>query len=209
VSALLYIGTDILGAFFYPGYSYASQAISELSAIGSPAVILVTVLYAVYSVFVLTFGAAVWRDAGDRNQPLGLAGLLLMVYAMVQIAVATLDFGGVTLLNMHPRGTATIGADAPHIILTSVIVLLLLAMMTAGAFAFGRQFRIYSLATLTIVVVFAALTVPFATRIATGQPTPGVGIIERIGVYAGVIWPGVLAMTLLRQPSRAKSILAA
>ena len=36
LSAVLYIGADIIAASLYEGYSYTSQAISELSAIGAP-----------------------------------------------------------------------------------------------------------------------------------------------------------------------------
>jgi len=34
LSSLLYVGTDILAAMLYEGYSYTSQSISELGAIG-------------------------------------------------------------------------------------------------------------------------------------------------------------------------------
>jgi len=36
ISSVLYIGTDITLALLWKGYSYTSQAISELSAIGAP-----------------------------------------------------------------------------------------------------------------------------------------------------------------------------
>lgn len=36
LSSLLYVAIDIYGALQFEGYSYASQAISELTAIGAP-----------------------------------------------------------------------------------------------------------------------------------------------------------------------------
>ncbi len=36
LSSLLYVGTDILGGMLWEGYSFTSQAISELAAVGSP-----------------------------------------------------------------------------------------------------------------------------------------------------------------------------
>ena len=74
-------------------------------------------------------------------------------------------------------------------------------MISVGALSLGKPFRTYSFVTLGTIVVFAALTVPYATRMAIDQPTPGVGVIERVNVYAGVVWPGVLAIALLRLPS--------
>jgi hypothetical protein len=36
LASLLYLGTDVLAALLYEGYSYTDQTVSELSAIGSP-----------------------------------------------------------------------------------------------------------------------------------------------------------------------------
>jgi hypothetical protein len=36
LSSLLYVATDILGAMRFEGYSYTSQSISELMAVGAP-----------------------------------------------------------------------------------------------------------------------------------------------------------------------------
>ena len=202
-ASILYIATDILGGLSYGGYSFTSQAISELGAIGTRSGPIVAPLYAIYSVLTLVFGAAVVREAGHKNPPLALSGVLLASYAAIAIVIAIIGASGSTTFNMHQRGTATISADAPHIILTAVFVVLLLAAIAAGAFAFGRKFRVYSFVTLAIVIVFAGLTVPFALRIAAGQPTPGLGIIERINVYAAILWPGLLSLAILRRPGSA------
>ena len=202
-SSVLYIATDILGGLSYSGYSFASRAISELGAIGAPSAGIVAPLYAIYSVLVLLFGAAVLREVRHNNPPLALSGLLLTMYAAVGIVIAIIGASGSATFNMHQRGTASVAADAPHIILTAVFVVLLLAMIATGAFAFGRKFRVYSFVTLAIVIIFAGLTVPFAPRLAAGRPTPGLGIIERINVYAAVLWPGLLSLAILRRPRSA------
>ena len=202
-ASVLYIATDILGGLTYGGYSFTSQAVSELGAIGSRSAGVVAPLYAIYSVLILLFGAAVVREARHDNPPLALSGVLLASYGAVAIVIAIIGASGSTIFNMHQRGTATISADAPHIILTAVFVILLLAMIAAGAFAFGRKFRVYSFVTLAIVIVFAGLTIPFASRLAAGQPTPGLGIIERISVYASILWPGLLSLAILRRPGSA------
>jgi len=36
LSSLLYVATDVLGGTRYEGYSFSSQAVSELMAIGAP-----------------------------------------------------------------------------------------------------------------------------------------------------------------------------
>ena len=196
LSSLLYVATDVLGGVRYEGYSFTSQAISELMAIGAPSESLVDPLFITYGVLAIAFGVGVFREAAGRNRSLRITAALLIGYAVIGLA-------GPTLFPMHQRGTRGLDGDAPHIILTGVLVLLLLLAMGVGAFALGKRFRVYSFATLLAVVLFGALTVPYAARIAAGQPTPGFGIIERIQVYSFLLWVAALGIALLRRPSLA------
>jgi hypothetical membrane protein len=192
-SSLLYGATDVLGGLRYPGYSFTSQAISELMASGAPSESIVDPLFIGYGVLALAFGAGVFRDAGGQNRALRITGALLVGYA-------ALGFAGPTFFEMNQRGAGTSAGDALHIALTGALVLFLLAAVGSGAFALDRRFRAYSFATLSIVVVFGALTVPYAARLAQGQSTPGFGVLERIHVYAFMLWLAVLAVALLRRP---------
>jgi hypothetical protein len=90
------------------------------------------------------------------------------------------------------------GGDVLHIVLTGVLVLLLLASIAVGGMAFSRRFRNYSLATLLAVIVFGAFTAPFAAKLAAGDPTPWFGIVERVNVYASMLWIGVLSVRVIR-----------
>src|SRR5580765_364664 len=57
LSSLLYVGIDALAALRYPEYhSYASQAISELGAVGAPTKELVDPLFIIYGVLLIAFG---------------------------------------------------------------------------------------------------------------------------------------------------------
>jgi hypothetical protein len=76
-------------------------------------------------------------------------------------------------------------------------------LSTSGAG--GTGFRIYSIATIVATLVFGALPGTQAAAIAAGQPTPWWGLIERVGVYAPVLWVLVLAVVLLRQRSALQS----
>jgi Protein of unknown function (DUF998) len=192
LSSLLYVATDVIGGLRYGGYSFTSQAVSELMAVGAPSEALVDPLFLLYGVLTLMFGSAVYLDAG-RNRALRVTGRLLVVYAAV-------GFTGPTLFEMHPRGAAAANGDLPHIILTLVLVVLTLGAMGFGAFGLGKQFRVYSLATLVTVLVVGALTAPYGTRLAAGQPTPGFGIIERVNIYGSLLWVAALAVALLRRP---------
>jgi len=196
LSSLLYIVIDLSAGSRYDGYSFFSQAVSELAAVGAPTRPVVVPLFLAYGVLALAFGVGVLRDGADeQNRPLRLTGSLLIVYA-------TVGFTGFTLFPMQQRGVAGLESDLPHIVVTGVIVLALLLAMVFGAFALARTFRVYTFATVFIVIVFGALAMPYGARLAGGQTTPGFGIVERVDIYAFLIWAAVLAATLLRHPPR-------
>jgi CubicO group peptidase (beta-lactamase class C family) len=195
VSSLLYVVIDVLGGLRYEGYRFSSQAISELMAVGAPSEGLVDPLFLTYGVLAVAFGVGVLREGSGRNRALRITGVLLIGYAV-------LGFTGPTLFEMHPRGADSGDPDVPHIVLTGALVLITLLAMGFGAFALGRRFRLYSYATLVTIVVSGALTAPYGVRLARGEPTPGFGIVERVTVYASLLWVAVLAAALLGPRSR-------
>src|SRR5512141_580673 len=78
LSALLYVATVELAPTRWPGYSPASQTVSELIGIGAPTRPLVLPLFIVYSLLVYAFGAGVWLSSGPeralRVAALGIIG---------------------------------------------------------------------------------------------------------------------------------------
>jgi CubicO group peptidase (beta-lactamase class C family)/hypothetical membrane protein len=192
LSSMLYIATDVLGGMRYEGYSFTSQAISELMARGAPSEAFVDPLFIAYGVLALAFGVGVRREGVGHRRTLRITGALLMGYA-------ALGFAGPTLFEMNRRGAASLHGDTPHVLLAGALVLLTLLTIGFGAFALGRRFRIYSLATLVTVILFGALTAPYGARLAAGQPTPGFGVLERINVYSSLLWVAVFAVALLRR----------
>lgn len=197
LSSLLYVGTDLLGGMRYDGYSFASQAISELGAIGAPSKQFVDPLFFAYNLLALAFGIGVFRAAARDNRALRITGAALIGYGAIGIAAG---FAG-SFFAMHQRGTGSVASDGPHIILTAVLVVFLLIAMGFGTFALGKRFRIYSLATIAMVIILGGATAQYAPRVAAGQPTPGMGIVERIDVYSALLWIAVLSITLLQRPA--------
>jgi hypothetical protein len=66
--------------------------------------------------------------------------------------------------------------------------------------AFGTWFRRYSIGTLLVCLAFAILTGLEIPRIVADQPTPWVGVWERITIFGYLLWGVVLAIGLLRAP---------
>ena len=191
LSSLLYVGADLLAAARFPGYhDFTSQAISELTAVGAPTRGSVEPLLIAYDFLVIAFGVGVWRSAG-RKRAMRLVGGLLA-------GIGVLGLVAIPFTPMHLRGTGSLSSDAPHIAVTGVIVLFILSAVGVGAFLFGRGFRLYSLATLATLLVFGTWTSFEAARLVADQPTPWLGVSERIHIGAYLLWVLVLAVMLLR-----------
>jgi hypothetical protein len=174
----------------YEGYSSVSQTVSELSAIGAPTRLQWVLLAIPYSLLVAAFGWGVWESAG-RNRSLRVVGVLLVSYGALGVLWP--------FAPMHLRGTEFTLTDTMHIVLGAVTVLLMLLAIGFGAAAFGKWFRLYSILSLAILVVFGALTGVDAPRIAANLPTPWIGVWERINIGAFLLWVVVLAIALLRR----------
>jgi hypothetical protein len=194
LSSLLYISTDILGAMQYEGYSYTSQTFSELAAIGAPSRPLVVALGIAYSILVIAFGVGVWRSAGPKRA-LRVVGGLLVGYG---VACLTAPF-----TPMHQREVLAAGGitltDTLHKTMTGVDALFILLIIGFGATAFGKRFRLYSIGTILVLLVFGALGAMDAPRIEANLPTPWAGVTERISIFISLLWMLVLAIVLLRE----------
>ena len=186
-SSLLYVAMNVLGAWQYPGYSSVSHTVSELSAIGAPSRPLWVALGLGYNVLLIAFAVGI-LGTEDRNRALRVVGWLLIANAALGLAWPP----------MHPRGTGFTGTDTLHIAFTVATVVVILLTLGIGALAFGKRFRLYSIATLLVVLVFGTLAGMDGPRIAANQPTPWAGLTERINIGAYLLWIIVLAVALLR-----------
>ena len=70
-----------------------------------------------------------------------------------------------------------------------------------GAAAFGQRFRLYSIATIVVLLACGGLTFLEAPRVGTNLPTPWIGLWERINISVFLLWVAVLATALLRAPN--------
>ena len=103
---------------------------------------------------------------------------------------------------MHQRAVlATTGptlTDTLHIVWTIVTALLFMFEAGFGAAAFGRRFRVYSIATIATALACGAITGTYASRLQSDLATPWVGVWERLTSTAYMLWIAVLAVVLLR-----------
>lgn len=190
VASLLYVITDMVAGSLYRGYSFTSQAISELSAIGAPTAPLIVPLILVYEALVIAFGLGVWAVAGQRRA-LRLIGALQVAGGIVGIAWMPFP--------IHMRGEETTFTDVMHNAFAGLVVLLILANIAVGTLAFGKRFRLYSIGTLATLLALGSLTFLVAGQLVPQQVGDWFGLFERITAYGHMAWVIVLAAVLLRE----------
>jgi len=189
LSSLVFISADLISATSWKGYSYCSQVISELMAINAVPRPVAVPLLVIYDMLVLTFGSSLLIFTTERR--LRLAGGFI-IGAGITSLITTLFFP------MHLRTEAATISDTIHIIFTGVTTVLMLLAIVAAAAVYGKRFRYYSIFTIMILLIFGALAGLDVPRIADGQPTPWLGLTERVTIGAYVLWVAVLSIRLSR-----------
>ena len=196
VSTIMYIAVDLLAASRHPDYRLVDQAISELSAIGAPTAHYWSAMGPAYEVLMLVFGIGVLREARS-NRALRIVGALLVGFSVFGVLWA--------FFPMHQRGAAMTWTDVGHIVLGAVTMTFFVTLVAVGAFTLGRRFRVYSFATLALLVPSGMATFAFAPRLIAGESTPFLGVIERFNVYGSMFWVAVLGAALLRRQRSPRS----
>jgi hypothetical protein len=191
LSSVLYVIMNIIAVVIYNGYDPVSQTVSELSAIGAPARSFWVPLGFVYTLLVALFGWGVWQSAGN-NRNLRIAGMLLLIYGLI----------GLGWPPMHQREVLATGGgsftDTMHIIYSAVSVFLMLLAMWFGSRSFDKPFRFYSVVSIGILIILGTCTAIEAPKLQHNQPTPWLGILERILILIFLVWIVVLAVLLLK-----------
>lgn len=197
IAPLLYIATDVVLTMRWEGYSYRDQTISELNAIGAPTRPLSIALGLVGYLFLIVFGVGVWR-AAPGNRKLRVAG-----GALVALGVSAL--WAVPFASMHVREAEESLTDTMHLVSGAIALPLLLVAIGFAAATSGKRFRVYSIATILVMLAFGAWSGLDGPRIADNLATPWVGIKERVSVYSYQLWIVAFALALLRQQLARKS----
>jgi hypothetical protein len=197
LSSVLYFTINIIVPLQWPGYSLLSHVPSELSAVGAPTRAFWSILATPYTFLMLAFAWGVYKAAGD-NKRLALAAKFLLAYAALGFLWP--------FAPMHLRETLAAGgstfSDTMHMVLGGATEIFYLLALGYAAAALGKNFRLYSIVTFVLVFVFAVLTFREAPGVARNEPTPYIGLWERINIGLFLLWVVVLSILLLRKQNR-------
>lgn len=198
ISSVWYVLINFFVPTQYDGYSVVSLTVSELSAIGASTRIIWILFVVPYILLLVAFGWGVLNSAAD-NRHLRIAGWLIIAYSVLNFYWPP----------MHQREVIAAGGgtvtDTLHIVWAMVTLLFNMLLMWFGAAAFGKQFRMYTVATWVIFIVFGVLTFQESPGIADNRPTPHIGLWERINMGAFLAWVVTLAITILRANKKSVS----
>jgi hypothetical protein len=141
-----------------------------------------------YAFLIVAFAVGVWLSSGKKRALRVIAGLLV-VYAVT----GTL---GSLVFPIHSRSVEIplTYTDKMHIVFTFVGVLIIVLTMAVGAVSLRRQFSIYSIVTILLLIAGGVLTGLAAEQMQANLPTPWMGITERINIYATMLWIALLAI---------------
>jgi hypothetical protein len=194
IGSLLYPVSDLIEGHHYKGYSFNEQTVSELFAIGAPTSRMVVLLFTISSSLFIAFAAGVWLSSGGGRI---LKALSLMIVGNALNRLIVWNF-----FPMHMRGVPPTFTDTMHGILA--INPFVLASIVLGAVYFKNWFRYYSIATILLLVITAVMAFSKALLVFENQPTPGLGIMERVSQYGHQLWHAILAMVLFHGKSKEK-----
>lgn len=193
-ASLLYPIADLIAGNLYKGYSFNEQTVSELFAIGAPTSRVVVPLFTISSILFITFALGIWLSSGGNRI---LRALSVMIFGSAVNSLVLWNF-----FPMHMRGDQPSFTDTMHGLLA--INPFVLISIVLGAVYFKNWFRYYSIGTILLLLITAIMAFSKAFLVFENQPTPGLGIIERISQYGHQLWHVVLAIILLYRQSSEK-----
>ena len=115
------------------------------------------------------------------------------------MVLGVLSVWAVPFASMHVREAEESLTDTLHLVGGAIALPLLLVIIGFGAAVFGKWYRLYSIATIAVMLAFGVWFGLDGAAITDNLATPWVGVKERISVYAYQLWLVVFAIALLRR----------
>jgi len=150
----------------------------------------------IYNPLVIAFGIGVCKYS-ENKLFLKVTGILLSIWGLLGYVWFFFP------MNMRGQIVNSV-TNTMYLVLAEITVPLMIVFIAIGSGAKGKCFRIYSILTIIATLVCGAIVGSQASRVAAQLPTPWMGILERVSVYAPMIWVAMLAMVLLKYEKKTK-----
>jgi hypothetical protein len=147
-----------------------------------------------YGALVTAFAVGVWASAGGTRRR-RIVGAMLAGYGATGMVTGL--FLQMDRREVIAAGEATL-RNTFHGPGTMVMSLFLVVAMIAATTLLGKKFQYYTYATVATLIVFGVWTSLQIGQMGANEPTPWMGLKERVNIYATMLWIAVLAIALLR-----------
>ena len=199
VAGALYTVIVLMGGLITPGYDHVAQPVSSLYQAGAVNGLPIAVAFLLYNAFVVAFGTGLSQIAGATGWPRPKVGVAAGIATILVGLAGAAD----AVFPQDPIGSAMTIAGTLHIVFAGVASLLTLAaVVLAATWLFKREamrpLAWYSLVTLAVVIAFGPLTAA-----ATANSSPIMGVLERVTIFAFIVWMIVTSVVLERTIGRA------
>src|SRR5918993_4312411 len=164
-AALVYFSGDLVSGSLYEAYSFKDQAISELTAYGSPVRPLMAVVMLTHGLLLVRFGLTIMRKSDSRSLR-WLGGLL--------IALGVMGFPTHTVWAMSSRNLESGFNDTKHVAMSLLWGVFMVPTVVLSALAFRGWFRPLALAMLLLMFGFGVASASLAAGIEENR-TPWLG----------------------------------
>ncbi len=184
IAPIAYVTFVIIGGAITPGYSHTSQAISELTATGSPHKLLLDFLFSAYNLMLMGFGIGFLQYVNNK-QPARLSG---KAGSWCIIVIGAMGLLTNLFFPMDPRGASATFLGTAHLILAGLLSLgTILATLLVGIWfrkqPGNKRLGTFSLTACAIIVLTGGLA---AAAAATRSPM--MGLIQRITIGTFILW---------------------
>lgn len=190
LAVVIYGVGDAVSGLLYTGYSFRDQAISELTAFGSPVRPIMMTIMLVHGGLLVAFGVGLFRSA--RSVGLRWTGALLSAANLVTLPTHT-------VWAMSSRGMQTGINDTLHAQTTIAFSLFVGAAIVLSAIAIRGWFRPFAFMTLAMIIGFGLAASGSMSGLAKDD-TPWAGAYGRTNYYVYFLWLVVFALLALREP---------
>ena len=185
IAAVFYLLHDIIGAANYPGYDWASQAVSDLTATDAPSFAVasgLTKVFGILSCLCCALLCILVQNSKKKSLRLGVYLFAIMNfisaigYALFPLSSAGYDGSAQSFIHVYILTAA--------VVLLSIVSLILISV---GAFKSKKK--------LLSAFAIAALVLMFVGAVGSGNvPKEIFGVFERFSTYSAVVFTALLGV---------------
>lgn len=186
IGALCYVAHDLAG-FFYPGYSHLKQAVSDLTAVGSPILAVtksLSIAYGIFATVCCIYAVLVIRRMNVKSLCTGS-----VVWLLMNIVSAVGYY-------FYPLGS---GNDTMHIIITVVVVICSIVSLVLFMIGGYRNKEYRNIGVAASIAMIAMMSGAILTNVV---PMTVVGVVERFSTYGAVLFTAYLGIWTGKQMLR-------